>query len=77
MSFGQRSRLFREVNDRIYELVESADPGLPGEFVCECGRGCGRRVELLPEAFAVLRRSGRGVTSPDCREASLNVPLAI
>jgi hypothetical protein len=61
MSSGRRSRLFREVNDRIYELLESADPDLLGEFVCECGRDCGRRVELLPAAFAELRRSGRAV----------------
>ena len=71
MSSGQRSRLFREVNDRIHELLESADPDLPGEFLCECGRDCGRRVELLPAAFAELRRSGRVVRSADCREPRL------
>jgi len=68
MSSGQRSRLFREVNDRIYELLESTDPDLPGEFLCECGRDCGRRVELLLAAFAELRRSGRVVRSADCRK---------
>jgi hypothetical protein len=67
MSPGQRSRLFREVNERIYDLLEAGDPGLPGEFLCECGRDCGRRVELLPAAFAELRRSGRVVRSSDCR----------
>ncbi len=68
MSPGDRSRLFREVNDRIHELLESADPDLPGEFLCECGRDCGRRVELLPAAFSALRRSGRIVRSADCRK---------
>jgi hypothetical protein len=67
MSPGQRSSLFREVNDRIYDLLESADPDLPGEFLCECGRDCGRRVELLPAAFAELRGTGGLVRSPDCR----------
>jgi hypothetical protein len=67
MSPGQRSSLFCEVNDRIYELLESADPDLPGEFLCECGRDCGRRVELVPTAFAALREAGGSVRSPDCR----------
>ena len=67
MSSNQRSRLFREVNDRIYDLLESSDPDLQGEFLCECGRECGRRVVLLPAEFASLRQSGRLVRSPDCR----------
>ena len=70
MSPGQRSCLFGEVNDRIYELLESADSDLPGEFLCECGGDCGRRVVLVPPAFAELRRSGQAVRSPDCRERS-------
>jgi hypothetical protein len=61
----QRTRLFREVNDRIHELLEWAEPDLPGEFFCECGRDCGERVELLPAAFAELRRTGRAVRAPD------------
>ncbi|MGH2977372.1 MAG: hypothetical protein ACRDKC_03220 [Gaiellaceae bacterium] len=68
MSPGQRSRLFREVNERIYELLVATDPDLPGEFLCECGRDCDRRVELLPADFASLRRSGRLVRSADCRQ---------
>ena len=76
MSSRQRSLLFREVNDRIYELLGSADADLPGEFLCECGRECGRRVELLPAAFAALRESGRLVRSPDCREPRARSPLA-
>ena len=67
MSPRQRTRLFREVNDRIYDLLESADPDLPGEFLCECGRDCERRVLLLPGAFAALRRAGEAVRSEDCR----------
>ena len=66
MSPGQRSRLFQEVNDRIYDLLAAADPDLPGEFLCECGRDCNQRVALLPAAFATLRESGSLVRSPDC-----------
>ena len=69
MGPDQRSRLFSEVNDRIYDLLGSADSDLPGEFLCECGRDCGLRVELLPAAFATLRASGGVVRSPDCRES--------
>ena len=67
MSPGQRSRLFQEVNDRIYDLLAPAEPDLPGEFLCECGRDCGRRVALLPTAFAALRENGGLVRSTDCR----------
>jgi hypothetical protein len=63
---GRRTFLFREVNDRIYELLNSAEPDLPGEFLCECGRECGRRVVLVPAAFAMLRREGRAVRSSEC-----------
>jgi hypothetical protein len=67
MSRDQRSHLFGEVNDRIYELLEASEPDLPGEFLCECGSECGRRVLLLPAEFAALRRGGEAVHSPDCR----------
>ncbi len=67
MNPGQRSLLFREVNDRIYDLLESAEADLQGEFLCECGRECERRVMLLPAEFVTLRRSGEGVRSPECR----------
>jgi hypothetical protein len=66
MSPGQRSGLFGEVNDRIYDLLESSAPDLPGEFLCECGSDCGRRVELLPAEFATLREADGIVQSPDC-----------
>jgi hypothetical protein len=71
MSPDQRSSLFHEVNDRIYELLASGDSDLPGEFLCECGRDCGQRVVLDPRAFAAVRASGQFLTSPDCRESRL------
>jgi hypothetical protein len=73
MSPGQRSYLFREVNDRIYELLESAEPDLPGEFLCECGSDCDHRVLLLPAAFARLRRAGGAVRSADCDDPRLEL----
>jgi hypothetical protein len=73
MSSRKRACLFREVNDRIYELLESAEPDLPGEFLCECGQECERRVLLLPAAFAALRRTGRDVTSADCLDQEFQV----
>jgi len=67
MNPGERSLLFREVNDRIYDLLASAEPDLHGEFLCECGHECGQRVMLLPAEFTTLRRAGELVRSPDCR----------
>ena len=75
MTTRQRSHLFREVNDRIYDLLESADPDLPGEFLCECGDDCGRRVALAPKVFLDLRRAGRLVHSPDCTVPAAGVPV--
>jgi hypothetical protein len=71
MEANRRSELFREVNDRIYELLASTDPDLPGEFLCECGEDCGRRVELLPAEFEALRTRGRAVRSNDCGRGGL------
>jgi hypothetical protein len=73
VSPSQRSLLFREVNDRIYDLLAETDSELPGEFLCECGRDCGRRVELLPTAFATLREAGAVVESPDCMSGRVPV----
>jgi hypothetical protein len=66
VSSRTRARLFREVNERIYDLLAPVEPDLPGEFLCECGRDCGRRVLLPAAAFETLRRTGQPVTSPDC-----------
>jgi hypothetical protein len=77
MTTGQRSYLFREVNDRIYDLLESADPDLPGEFLCECGDDCGRRVVLVPQAFVALRQAEQLVRSPECGVPADGVPALI
>jgi hypothetical protein len=78
MSPGQRAGLFGEVNDRIYDLLESSAPDLPGEFLCECGDDCGRRVELLPAEFATLRETDGLVRSPECgRRAPLDESVPV
>ena len=52
MTADRRSHLFCEVNDRIYDLLESADPDLPGEFLCECGDAtCAEVMEITPEQY--------------------------
>ncbi len=71
MEAVRRAELFREVNDRIYELLAAADPDLPGEFLCECGEECGRKVELLPAALAALRSDNRAVRSNECGRTGL------
>jgi hypothetical protein len=71
MTHRQRSVLFGEVNDRIYDLLESAGPDVPGEFLCECGRDCGRRVTLTPAEFAALREAGEIVRSSECGKTNL------
>jgi hypothetical protein len=76
MSPGQRSSLFREVNDRIYDLLESTDPDLPGEFLCECGDDCGYRVSLLPAEFVALRGAGGIVRSPRCPGSGFPVAVS-
>jgi hypothetical protein len=73
MSPGQRTSLFREVNDRIYELLSTAAPDLPGEFLCECGADCDHRVQLLPDAFARLRQRGVNVRSAECPEPTFEL----
>lgn len=71
MDTGRRTLLFREVNDRIYELLNAAEPDLPGEFLCECGKECGHRVELVPATFLAMRNDGRAVRSAECRSRGL------
>ncbi len=71
MEATRRRELFREVNDRIYELLASGEPDLPGEFLCECGEDCDRRVELLPASFEALRSGGHVLRSNDCRRGGL------
>lgn len=60
MSPMRKAMLFREVNERIADLLEQAWPTAPGDFLCECGRdGCLRRRTLgLGEYRALVARGG-------------------
>lgn len=71
MDSARRAKLFREVNDRIFELLSAGEPDLPGEFFCECGKDCGRRVELAPDSYAELKRAGLAVRSDACGRRSI------
>ncbi len=74
MDAGTRSALFREVNDRIYDLTEREGwEGWDGEseFLCECGDDCGSRIALAPLAFAAIRRRGGTVLAAGCVGRSL------
>jgi hypothetical protein len=53
--------IFREVNERIAELGQSAQewssPDGTIEFLCECGEegGCGERVRVPPDVYERVR----------------------
>jgi len=54
---GRHQALFREVNERIGELVETFD--LEGELtiLCECGSGqCDERIALHEDEYEKVRR---------------------
>lgn len=67
MNATRKSMLFREVNERIAELLARTWPTAPGDFLCECGaERCMRRVTLtLPEYEAASRRGG-ALLAPGC-----------
>lgn len=57
---ARNEALFREVNERIAELGQSAQAWSPGgsvEFMCECGveGGCGERVRMPLSAYEKVR----------------------
>ncbi len=65
------SMLFREVNERIAELLARAWPTVPGDFLCECGDAdCTRRVTLSLPEYAAASRDGSAVLARDCTGAS-------
>jgi hypothetical protein len=58
---ARNEALFREVNERIAQLGESAQAWSPDgtiEFMCECGRdgGCGERVRVPLDAYERVRQ---------------------
>ena len=70
MDSARKAMLFREVNDRIAELLERAWPSAPGEFLCECGcEACLRRVTLALPDYQRIERRGGAVLAADCTRA--------
>jgi len=54
---GQHQALYREVNERIRDLVEHLDLGDAIPLLCECGSGgCDGRVEVTRAEYERLRR---------------------
>jgi hypothetical protein len=67
MEAGRKATLFREVNERIAELLERSWPTAPGDFLCECGGdGCRRRVTLPLADYRGLRQAGCALLAPEC-----------
>lgn len=57
---ARNEALFREVNERIAQLGESAQAWSPGglvEFLCECGveGGCGERLKMPLDVYEAVR----------------------
>ena len=57
---ARNEALFREVNERIAQLGESAQAWSPGgivEFMCECGveGGCGERIRIPLDVYEAVR----------------------
>ncbi len=58
--------LFREVNERIGELLTQAGLAAEADFLCECGAECGRKVTLRLHEYEQLRRRGGSVVADEC-----------
>lgn len=69
--------VLREVNDRIYELLQGfgCEPGLLADFVCECSQtDCVQSVELALAEYKAIRstrtllvvRPGHEATATEC-----------
>lgn len=70
MSPTRKAMLFREVNERIADLLEQAWPTAPGEFLCECGReSCLRRRTLGLTEYRGLVARGGAVLAAGCERA--------
>jgi hypothetical protein len=69
-----RQEVLREVNDRIYEILESYGAE-DGNFVCECGsEACAEPVKITLREYAALR--ARDDAEATLRSAACASPLA-
>jgi hypothetical protein len=62
-----RTRLFREVNVCIDELLERFGAADEAEFLCECpSAACSRLLTLARWEFERIRREGAFIVAPSC-----------
>ena len=61
-----KAQLFREVNDRMADLLERAWPTAYGDFLCECGRrDCHYLVTMLLGDYRAIRERGAAVLAAE------------
>jgi hypothetical protein len=73
MEGSGRTRLFREVNEHIDELLERFGGLDEAEFLCECpSAGCSRLLTLARHEFEQIRREGAFIVAPCCLVAALS-----
>jgi hypothetical protein len=67
MTAGRKTTLFREVNERIEELLRSFGAAEEADFLCECpSADCMRRITLSRAAFDRIRVAGAFAVSLEC-----------
>src|SRR3954462_3752833 len=69
-----RTRLFREVNVCIDELLERFGAADQAEFLCECpSAACSRLLRLARWEFDRVCRDGAFIVAPSCVLAALSL----
>jgi len=59
--------LFREVNERIDELLHVYGADEEADFLCECpSSGCARLLPMRREEFERIRATGAFIVAPEC-----------
>jgi hypothetical protein len=73
MDASGRTRLYREVNEHIDELLERFGAADEAEFLCECPSAkCSRLLTLRRYEFEQIRREGAFIVAPSCVFAALS-----
>ena len=67
MDAARKTTLFREVNERIDELLLTYGADEEAEFLCECPSAeCARLLPLRRSEFERIRATGAFVVAPEC-----------
>jgi hypothetical protein len=78
MDAAGRTRLFREVNDCIDELLERFGAADAAEFLCECpSADCSRLLKLSRHEFERIRGEGNFIVSPSCLFMALSMRASV